>query len=101
MCALVTGVQTCALPIYNLSGPGDGYDPEQSHVLAALIRKFHEAKLKMEKRGGASPLTPRSSPGNTPLPLTPHSSRDDVVVLWGTGTQIGRASCRERGCQYG
>jgi GDP-L-fucose synthase len=42
----------------NLYGPGDNYHPEYSHVVAALIRRFHEAKVK-----GAS----------------------DVVV-WGTGT---------------
>ena len=29
----------------NLYGPGDNYDPEYSHVVAALIRRFHEAKL--------------------------------------------------------
>jgi len=28
----------------NLYGPGDNYDPEGSHVLPALIRKFHAAK---------------------------------------------------------
>lgn len=28
----------------NLYGPGDNYDPSGSHVLPALIRKFHEAK---------------------------------------------------------
>ena len=27
----------------NLYGPGDNYDPENSHVLPALIRRFHEA----------------------------------------------------------
>jgi GDP-L-fucose synthase len=42
----------------NLYGPGDNYHPEYSHVVAALIRRFHEAKVT-----GAS----------------------DVVV-WGTGT---------------
>jgi GDP-L-fucose synthase len=42
----------------NLYGPGDNYDLENSHVLPALIRKMHEAKL----RG------------------------DDEVVIWGTGT---------------
>lgn len=30
----------------NLYGPNDNYDPENSHVLPALIRKFHEAKIK-------------------------------------------------------
>ena len=30
----------------NLYGPGDNYDPETSHVIAALINRFHEAKLR-------------------------------------------------------
>lgn len=42
----------------NLYGPGDNYHPENSHVLPALIRRFHEAKL-----------------ANAP-----------EVVIWGTGT---------------
>ena len=29
----------------NLYGRGDNYHPEYSHVVAALIRRFHEAKL--------------------------------------------------------
>jgi GDP-L-fucose synthase len=29
----------------NLYGPGDNYDPENSHVIPALIRRFHEAKV--------------------------------------------------------
>jgi GDP-L-fucose synthase len=29
----------------NLYGPGDNYHPEYSHVVAALIRRFHEAKI--------------------------------------------------------
>jgi GDP-L-fucose synthase len=35
----------CAMPT-NLYGPGDNYDLKQSHVLAALMRKCHEAKLR-------------------------------------------------------
>ena len=42
----------------NLYGPGDNFHPEHSHVLPALIRRFHEAKL-----------------ANAP-----------EVVLWGSGT---------------
>ncbi|MBO9200167.1 MULTISPECIES: GDP-L-fucose synthase [Niastella] len=42
----------------NLYGPNDNYSLETSHVLPALIRKFHEAKLKNEP----------------------------AVVMWGTGT---------------
>jgi len=42
----------------NLYGPGDNYDPNGSHVLPALIQKFHEAKV----------------------------SGSDVVTLWGDGS---------------
>ena len=42
----------------NLYGPGDNYHPENSHVIPALIRRFHEAKL-----------------NNAPS-----------VAIWGTGT---------------
>jgi GDP-L-fucose synthase len=33
----------------NLYGPGDNYHPEYSHVVAALIRRFHEAKVSGRK----------------------------------------------------
>ncbi|HET9699446.1 MAG TPA: GDP-L-fucose synthase [Burkholderiales bacterium] len=33
----------------NLYGPGDHYDLQNSHVLPALIRKFHEAKVRGER----------------------------------------------------
>ena len=42
----------------NLYGPGDNYHPENSHVIPALIRRFHEARV-----------------SNAP-----------EVVIWGTGT---------------
>ncbi|MBE7524749.1 MAG: GDP-L-fucose synthase [Burkholderiales bacterium] len=35
----------CAMPT-NLYGPGDNYDLRTSHVLPAMIRKFHEAKVR-------------------------------------------------------
>lgn len=35
----------CGMPT-NLYGPGDNYHPENSHVLPALIRRFHEAARK-------------------------------------------------------
>lgn len=54
----------------NLYGTNDNYDLNNSHVLPALIRKFHEAKLQE-----ASILTPQSS---TPQP----------VVVWGTGSSM-------------
>ena len=56
--AKISGVESCwsfnrqygtrylaAMPT-NMYGPGDNYHPEHSHVLPALIRRFHEAKIK-------------------------------------------------------
>ena len=59
----------------NLYGPGDNFDLETSHVLAALIRKFHEAKLRGEKPN--APLT-SSEPSD-------RSPSDSFVTIWGTG----------------
>jgi GDP-L-fucose synthase len=39
------GADYVSLMPTNLYGPGDNYHPEHSHVPAALIRRFHEAKL--------------------------------------------------------
>jgi GDP-L-fucose synthase len=44
----------------NLYGPGDNYHPENSHVIPALIRRFHEAKEK----------------------------KSPEVLIWGTGTPM-------------
>jgi GDP-L-fucose synthase len=33
----------------NLYGPGDNYHPDNSHVIPALLRRFHEAKLNNDK----------------------------------------------------
>jgi GDP-L-fucose synthase len=52
------GVDYRAVMPTNLYGPGDNYHPENSHVIPALIRRFHEAKV-----------------SNAP-----------EVVIWGTGT---------------
>jgi GDP-L-fucose synthase len=37
------GFDAISLMLTNLYGPGDNYHPENSHVLPALIRRFHEA----------------------------------------------------------
>lgn len=44
----------------NLYGPGDNYHPDNSHVIPAMLRRFHEAK----ERG------------------------DDTVTIWGSGTPM-------------
>ncbi|OSI78146.1 GDP-fucose synthetase [Bradyrhizobium canariense] len=59
--AKIAGVEAChsfnrqfgtsylALMPTNLYGPGDNYHPQNSHVVPALIRRFHEAKQQYEK----------------------------------------------------
>jgi len=39
------GTKFIAVMPTNLYGPGDNYHPENSHVIPALIRRFHEARL--------------------------------------------------------
>lgn len=39
------GFNAISLMPTNLYGPGDNYDPKNSHVLPAMIRRFHEAKI--------------------------------------------------------
>ncbi|MBK8091109.1 MAG: GDP-L-fucose synthase [Verrucomicrobiaceae bacterium] len=52
-------VYHAAMPT-NLYGPGDNYHPQNSHVMPALIRRFHEAKLnklpEVTAWGSGSPL---------------------------------------------
>lgn len=43
------GTQYLAVMPTNMYGPGDSYHPEHSHVLPALIRRFHQAKVKGER----------------------------------------------------
>ncbi|MFT7228004.1 MAG: GDP-L-fucose synthase [Methylophilaceae bacterium] len=52
------GTQFLAMMPTNLYGLGDNYHPENSHVIPAMIRKFHEAKVRSQ----------------------------DIVTIWGTGT---------------
>jgi len=58
----------------NLYGPNDNYDLETAHVLPALLRKFHEAKMQEEKMVGA-----RSEPVD---------ARSEPVELWGSGNPL-------------
>lgn len=44
------GTKFVAVMPTNLYGPNDNFDPENSHVLPALIRKFHEAMLSGQKQ---------------------------------------------------
>src|SRR3546814_2978119 len=88
-CALVTGVQTCALPIwsslYGLVGELNGYDDD-------FLRRLHinaDAWFHITRNGGYFGLH------NHPMA----SWSGVYCVDDGDSDEIGRASCRERVCQ--
>ncbi len=69
----------------NLYGPNDNYDLENSHVLPALIRKFHLAKLAMEKNWSAIAADEKRYGPIPPDIRTALQAEPPQVVLWGTG----------------
>lgn len=83
----------------NLYGPGDNYHLANSHVLPAMIRKFHLAKLAQqgdlagliadEKAHGEIPTDIKAMIGLDPVaPITVDSkiTPKTAVTLWGTGS---------------
>jgi GDP-L-fucose synthase len=82
----------------NLYGPNDNFNLETSHVLPALIRKFHLAKLaaagdwqglqKDEAAHGAIPDVVKISMGLNPVTNQPANPavNQPQVMLWGTGS---------------
>jgi GDP-L-fucose synthase len=87
----------CVMPT-NLYGPNDNFDLETSHVLAALIRKFHLAKLALQKDWegirkdaqafGRIPDDIKEVIGiRTPFSgnPTPTANTRPMVPLWGSG----------------
>jgi GDP-L-fucose synthase len=89
------GTSFLAVMPTNLYGPNDNFDLESSHVLPALIRKFHLAKFAAkgdwdtiahdESRFGSIPADLRSTLGLQP-PTTNLKRMTPKVILWGTGT---------------
>jgi GDP-L-fucose synthase len=69
----------------NLYGPGDNFDLETSHVLPALIRKFHEAKIREANLPEVTSGLKRSAPPAS-SERSERSSPVSSVTLWGTGT---------------
>jgi len=84
----------------NLYGPNDNFDLETSHVLPALVRKFHLAKLAAAGQWGAiekdeavrGPIPPDLK---TALGIDPSTNQpldgpagQPVVILWGSGTPL-------------
>lgn len=80
----------------NLYGPGDNFDLESSHVLPALIRKFHEAKVNGEEVvtvwGSGEPrreFLHADDMADACVFLMAHYSNDDLVnVGWGRDISI-------------
>ena len=92
------GVQFLTVIPATLYGPGAHFDPETAHVLPALMRRFHEAKVQagapqpalvgglVGGLGGAElPPAQRASAG-----FSPARAKDapPAVTVWGTGSPV-------------
>src|SRR3546814_3791723 len=86
-CALVTGVQTCALPIYDGGArpppPPAARGADGPRVGLAYRARVHTTRRQPAKAPTREPLVPVARPGATLADFS----------------KIGRASCRERVCQ--
>ena len=85
----------------NLYGPNDNYHPEHSHVLPALIRRFHEAKTENKPEvviwGSGAPLREFlyvDDLADACLFLMNHYSGNETVNL-GTGKELSIAGLAE------
>src|SRR3546814_3318109 len=90
-CALVTGVQTCALPIYR--NVDDITISQRRRVSGKML-----ARSVLPDQVVKSGFIDRQAPALEPL-----HERCILIIADGAespGGQIGRASCRERVCQY-
>jgi GDP-L-fucose synthase len=85
------GTRFLAVMPTNLYGPGDNYDLETSHVIPAMIRKFHLAKLASQGNWAA---IEEDETRHGPIPAELKGELHDIctgrrepcVRLWGTGT---------------
>ncbi len=108
--AKIAGIKTCqsynrqyktryiSVMPNNLYGPNDNFNLETSHVLPAMIRKFHLAKLavagdwegvqKDEAAHGPIPKEMKISMGLDPITNQPADppANQPAVILWGTGS---------------
>jgi GDP-L-fucose synthase len=100
------GTSFISLMPTNLYGPNDNFDLESSHVLPALIRKLHIARLlrggdfarvrkdlnrwgrSLGQEGQTGEQTPEQTPEQTAALLQSHGITAERVTLWGTGTPL-------------
>src|SRR3546814_6867928 len=87
-CALVTGVQTCALPIWVKDTPPEMRANAEMQLTELIRQNYNHPSVAMWSIGNE--VTNWSWKG-----LTPSNPRPLMEAL-----KIGRASCRERVCQY-
>src|SRR3546814_2921500 len=93
-CALVTGVQTCALPIFQQESPCSHLNSTSNCLSVSVNSNFSN------KSGRLSQVLPsicflRQRSISLWLPPSNTAGTSKPLML-----EIGRASCRERVCQY-
>src|SRR3546814_2071782 len=81
-CALVTGVQTCALPIFQIRA-------EEKQEIWTRLETVLRARAQRWALTGADAAERRT-----------HFFRAEETEIYAPTREIGRASCRERVCPY-
>ncbi len=92
------GTNYIAVMPTNLYGPNDNFDLERSHVMPAMIRKMHLAKLRMEgdreglrrdfDRLPVCGVDGKASDAEIDAVLDRFGIADGVLNLWGSGTPL-------------
>ena len=80
------GTDYLSLMPTNVYGPGDNFDLETSHLLPALIRKFHEAKVARAAIEAGAHAGGAATVGGAPGDGSGTGPASGAVTLWGTGT---------------
>src|SRR3546814_2553141 len=88
-CALVTGVQTCALPIYDFSS-----------WMVDVADSFDRWATGLDQTEGFQEFVAYIRENGPQVADTMGALGDAVLQVVQASAQIGRASCRERVCQY-
>lgn len=70
----------------NLYGPNDNFDLLNSHVLPAMIRKFHEAKIASQQAKAEDKAGAKTNSFSQPQPASFSEPQPGLVTLWGTGS---------------
>src|SRR3546814_6904778 len=103
MCVLVSGFQTCSLPISPIALSEAGNEEQKAHWLPKIASGEARVGVAISEpiavRDGAGISSAGGKLNGTAL-FALDFEGDDAYIVADSG-EVGRAACRERVCQYG